>query len=85
MLPNLIILDVRLSFGITRESADYIAQYCREYNRFVSFYFQHDEAIRLDWPELSVSSNRICHKFDFMKNCFLKSYTELPLLMDPID
>ncbi|XP_053211768.1 uncharacterized protein LOC128395375 [Panonychus citri] len=81
-LPHLIILDLRSCYGVTQQSADDIVDYCKKNKRFISIYTKSDQPINLDWPELSDCDSRICSTFDFMRNCFLKSFDQLPLLMD---
>ncbi|XP_015790303.1 uncharacterized protein LOC107367130 isoform X2 [Tetranychus urticae] len=85
ILPNLILLDVRESFGVTQRSADYINRYCMRNNRSLSFYHKPGQRITGDWSHLSTRQERVCQGFDFMKHCFLKSFYQLPLLMDPKD
>ncbi|XP_025018295.1 uncharacterized protein LOC112539765 [Tetranychus urticae] len=86
ILPKLTLLDVRKSYGITQEGADHVRNYCKQHGRSIKFYFNRDdEQIKSDWPQLLNHPFKICRGFDFMENCFFKSFDDLPHFLDPID
>ncbi|XP_025018294.1 uncharacterized protein LOC112539764 [Tetranychus urticae] len=86
ILPELTLLDIRESFGVTQEAANHVRNYCKRYGRSIKFYFKADDRqIESDWPQLLYRPDKICRGFDFMENCFFKSFDDLPNLLDPID
>ncbi|XP_053212584.1 uncharacterized protein LOC128396085 [Panonychus citri] len=86
LLPRLVLLDVRGSRWITQSSAENLRQFCSRTNRSVYFYHEPGHAkIQIDWSNLSIRHENISKGFDFMSNCFLKSFSQLPRLMDNLD
>ncbi|XP_053200379.1 uncharacterized protein LOC128385533 [Panonychus citri] len=85
ILPKLVLLDVRNSNKITKESKKYVERFSEQYNRPISFYFNKEdkEAIARDWPKLSSRVDWIARDFNFMRNCFLKPLHLLPYLLIP--
>ncbi|XP_015786205.1 uncharacterized protein LOC107363487 isoform X2 [Tetranychus urticae] len=85
LLPKVVLIDLRVSPGITDISADYVKEYCKTHNRSISFYYtnEHEHGIKADWPQLLDNIGRRCFGFSFMRNCFLKPFDELPAYMDP--
>ncbi|XP_015783427.1 uncharacterized protein LOC107361184 isoform X1 [Tetranychus urticae] len=88
LLPKVVLIDLRVSPGVTYISAEYVDEYCKLHNRSISFYYarEHERDIRVDWPQLSNRKfNKLqCPGYSFMKHCFLKPFNELPRVMDPI-
>uniref|UniRef100_T1KJ86 F-box domain-containing protein n=1 Tax=Tetranychus urticae TaxID=32264 RepID=T1KJ86_TETUR len=86
ILPNLVLLDVSECDGITPTAAYYVQSYCKRYGRSTKFYFNENaHEILSDWPELSTKIEKISQGFDFMKNCFLKRFHDLPHILIPTD
>lgn len=85
LLPHLVILDLRRSPGITKSSDKIIQSYCESHNRTIEFHFSCGETA--DIPEIypSQRTNRLVEGFNFMKYCFFKHFTRLPMLMDTIN
>uniref|UniRef100_T1JT73 F-box domain-containing protein n=1 Tax=Tetranychus urticae TaxID=32264 RepID=T1JT73_TETUR len=86
LLPKVVLIDLRVSPGVTYISADYVDEYCKLHNRSISFYYteEHEHDIRVDWPQLSTKKFKSSPGYSFMKYCFLKPFNELPRVMDPI-
>ncbi|XP_025016583.1 uncharacterized protein LOC107361154 isoform X2 [Tetranychus urticae] len=86
LLPKVVLIDLRVSPGVTYISADYVDEYCKLNNRSISFYYtrKHEHDIRVDWPQLSTKKFKGSPGYCFMKHCFLKPFNELPRVMDPI-
>ncbi|XP_015792969.1 uncharacterized protein LOC107369522 isoform X1 [Tetranychus urticae] len=86
LLPKVVLIDLRVSPGVTEISADYVNEYCKLHNRSISFYYtkQHELDIKVDWPQLSNKLCQSCHGYSFMVHCFLKPFNDLPKVMDPI-
>uniref|UniRef100_T1L6H6 Uncharacterized protein n=1 Tax=Tetranychus urticae TaxID=32264 RepID=T1L6H6_TETUR len=73
------LLDVRECPEVTRRTANYVEDYCKRYGRSIKFYFEGNyHEIGTDWPQLSTKQQKISRGFDFMKNCFLKDFDDLP-------
>ncbi|XP_053204778.1 uncharacterized protein LOC128390061 [Panonychus citri] len=86
LIPEIVILDLRQSTRLSEKSKDIVNRYCQRKNREIWFYNRPDQRIEHDWPELASQTNqRICQGFDFMRNCFLKTFQQLPYLIDPIE
>ncbi|XP_015783458.1 uncharacterized protein LOC107361203 isoform X2 [Tetranychus urticae] len=84
LLPKVVLIDLRVSPGVTYISADYVDEYCKLNNRSISFYYseEHEDNIKVDWPQLSDKFSNLCFGFSFMKHCFLKPFGRLPSVMD---
>ncbi|XP_025016585.1 uncharacterized protein LOC107361154 isoform X4 [Tetranychus urticae] len=84
LLSKVVLIDLRVSPGVTYISADYVDEYCKLNNRSISFYYseEHEDNIKVDWPQLSDTFSSLCIGYSFMKHCFLKPFCRLPLVMD---
>ncbi|XP_015793496.1 uncharacterized protein LOC107370035 [Tetranychus urticae] len=85
LLPNLVLLDLRESPQLTKQSAAYIRRYNRIHNTCIKFYYKNDVQIICDWKTLSYRPRRIVQGIDFMKHCFLQTFEQLPHFMNSKD
>uniref|UniRef100_T1KG07 Uncharacterized protein n=1 Tax=Tetranychus urticae TaxID=32264 RepID=T1KG07_TETUR len=72
-------------FGRFTSISYFCVHYCERKNRTVKFYYKPgNEQLKRDWPELSDFRCKISLGFAFM-NCFLKDFSNLSFLLDPMD
>ncbi|XP_053204580.1 uncharacterized protein LOC128389089 [Panonychus citri] len=81
LLPKIKLIDLRRCDEVTQKSADILSKYCEKSNRSIKIYYGCDRlANRL--TKSTFRYEKICSGFDSMKNCFLKSWSILPDLLD---
>ncbi|XP_053204564.1 uncharacterized protein LOC128389079 [Panonychus citri] len=81
ILPEIKLLDLRRSKGVTSQSADYLNEFCLKSRRSIEIYYDCEEE-PTEWPKLGIPREPIAYGFDFMKHCFYKNFSSLPFLID---
>ncbi|XP_053214382.1 uncharacterized protein LOC128397661 [Panonychus citri] len=81
ILPEIKLLDLRRSKGVTSQSADYLNEFCLKSRRSIEIYYDCEEE-PTEWPKLGIPREPIAYGFDFMKHCFYKNFSSLPYLID---
>ncbi|XP_053205723.1 uncharacterized protein LOC128390083 isoform X2 [Panonychus citri] len=81
LLPQIKLLDFRESVGVTVKSADFLSKFCLKSNRSIKIYYDCEKEPD-SWPKYDTPRESIVYGFDFMKHCFYKSFSRLPLLID---
>ena len=82
LMPNLELLDLRGSDGITRKSLDFVQQLAEKHNRTIRLYCNlNGKRMTVDLPYISFDKDYIVKEFDFMRHCFAKKFVNLPYLM----
>ncbi|XP_053210177.1 uncharacterized protein LOC128393966 [Panonychus citri] len=83
MLPHVKLLDFRGSRKVTKKSASYLVDFNKRNKRSIKFYYSSKKAESLTWPKIIKSHEKICYGFDFMENCFFRTFQSLPLILEP--
>ncbi|XP_053201263.1 uncharacterized protein LOC128386280 [Panonychus citri] len=81
LLPELKILDLRGCKKVTHKSADFLSKYCVKEKKSIRIYYDCENE-PAEWPKLHTPRESIVFGFDFMKHCFYKSFSTLPILID---
>ncbi|XP_053210176.1 uncharacterized protein LOC128393965 isoform X2 [Panonychus citri] len=84
MLPAIKLIDFRGSKGITKQSADFLNEYCSQSGRSsITIYYNCKDDEPSDWPKIIKTHDKVCYGFDFMKHCFFRYFDNLPIILDP--
>ncbi|XP_053204408.1 uncharacterized protein LOC128388958 isoform X2 [Panonychus citri] len=81
LLPELKLIDLRKCKKVTQRPAHFLSQFCEKSDRSVKIFYDCEKE-PLEWPKLDTTHELIVYGFDFMKNCFYKTWNSLPDLID---
>ncbi|XP_053200729.1 uncharacterized protein LOC128385827 [Panonychus citri] len=81
LLPELKLIDLRKCKKVTQRPAHFLSQFCEKSDRSVKIFYDCEKE-PTEWPKLDTTHELIVYGFDFMKNCFYKTWNSLPDLID---